>query len=77
MLRRFGDRAIQPVGLPVAGVDDLPTEFDVFHRNDQLLRYAVDRRKHRAEALMTIQHIREGSFQRVGIQDSLQTQSHR
>ncbi|SHV47187.1 Uncharacterised protein [Mycobacteroides abscessus subsp. abscessus] len=44
MLRRFGDRAIQPVGLPVAGVDDLPTEFDVFHRNDQLLRYAVDRR---------------------------------
>ncbi|SKM89608.1 Uncharacterised protein [Mycobacteroides abscessus subsp. massiliense] len=77
MLCRFSDHAIQPVGLPVAGVDDLPTEFDVFHRNDQLLRYAVDRRKHRAEALMTIQHIREGSFQRVGIQDSLQTQSHR
>ncbi|SKS24347.1 Uncharacterised protein [Mycobacteroides abscessus subsp. abscessus] len=49
----------------------------MFNRNDQLLRYAVDSGKHRAEAFMTIQHIREGSFQRVGIQDPLQTQSHR
>ncbi len=77
MTRYLLDGITQPAGRPFVGINDVQTKVGPVGWHHPLLGYAVERREHRAQALLAAHHIGQRRPQRLGIQAPTQPQRHR
>ncbi|CAG6852628.1 hypothetical protein PICSAR11_04025 [Mycobacterium avium subsp. paratuberculosis] len=68
------DGVIQPVGRPIGGIDDVPTEFGALGGYHQLAGRPLVRREHGAQALVPGHHVAQRRTQRPGVEPAPQPQ---
>ncbi|GAB4987240.1 hypothetical protein MAHJHV58_10160 [Mycobacterium avium subsp. hominissuis] len=68
------DGVVQPVGRPIGGIDDVPTEFGALGGHHQLAGRPLVRREHGAQALVPGYHVAQRRAQRPGVEPAAQPQ---